>query len=67
MIRQFENTQFPKKANLDLLNDPAELALVKMLVTGLKLVESAANAHGPHRIAFTCDSCEQFSFTVECG
>ena len=35
VIRQFEkHSTFPKKANLDLLNDPAELALVKMLVIG---------------------------------
>ena len=53
VIRQFEkHSTFPKKANLDLLNDPAELALVKMLVTWPKLVESAATAHEPHRIAF---------------
>ena len=53
VIRQFEkHSTFPQKANLDLLNDPAELALVKMLVTWPKLVESAANAHEPHRIAF---------------
>ena len=53
VIRQFEkHSTFPKKANLDLLSDPAELALVKMLVTWPKLVESAATAHEPHRIAF---------------
>ena len=53
VIRQFEkHSTFPKKANLDLLNDPAELALVKMLVSWPKLVESAATAHEPHRIAF---------------
>ena len=51
--QQFEkDTAFPKKANLDLLTDPAELALVKMLVSWPKLVESAAIAHEPHRIAF---------------
>ena len=43
---------FSQKANLDLLTDPAELALVKMLVSWPKLVESAAIAHEPHRIAF---------------
>ena len=53
VIRQFEKeAAFPKKANLNLLTDPAELALVKMLVSWPKLVESAAIAHEPHRIAF---------------
>ena len=53
VIRQFEkNASFPKKANLDLLTDPAELNLVKMLVGWPKLVESAATTHEPHRIAF---------------
>ncbi len=53
VIRQFEKrAAFPRKANLDLLNDPAELALVKMIVSWPKLVESAARAHEPHRIAF---------------
>ena len=53
VIRQFEkNVTFPEIANLELLKDPAELSLVKMLVSWPKLVESAANAHEPHRIAF---------------
>jgi len=53
VIRQFEReASFPKKANLDLLTDPAELALVKMLVSWPKLVESAATVYEPHRIAF---------------
>ncbi len=53
VIRQFEkNGAIPKLANLDLLTDSAELALVKILVSWPKLVESAANAHEPHRIAF---------------
>ena len=53
VIRQFEkNASFPKKANLDLLTDPAELNLVKMLVGWPKLVRSAATTHEPHRIAF---------------
>ena len=42
----------PRFFLLDLLNDPAELALVKTLVSWPKLVESAATAHEPHRIAF---------------
>lgn len=53
VIRQFEkNAVIPEAANLDLLNDPAELALVKILVGWPKVVESAAAAHEPHRIAF---------------
>jgi arginyl-tRNA synthetase len=53
VIRQFEkDAAFPKKANLHLLTDPAELALVKMLVSWPKLVESAATSYEPHRSAF---------------
>jgi len=53
VIRQFEKDQvIPASANLDLISDPAELAVVKMLVGWPKLVESAAMAHEPHRIAF---------------
>jgi arginyl-tRNA synthetase len=53
VIRQFEkNATIPQTAKLDLLTDPAELMLVKMLVGWPKLVESAAVAHEPHRIAF---------------
>lgn len=53
VIRQFEK-KIPNSelVNLDLLTDPAELALVKILVSWPKLVESAANAYEPHRIAF---------------
>jgi len=53
VIRQFEKDQaIPTNADLDLISDPAELAVVKMLVGWPKLVESAAMAHEPHRIAF---------------
>ena len=53
VIRQFEkNATLPERANLDLLIDPAELDLVKLLVGWPKLVESAASAFEPHRIAF---------------
>ena len=53
MIRQFEkNAVVPETANLDLLTTPNEMVLVKMLVGWPKLVESAAVAHEPHRIAF---------------
>ena len=53
VIRQFEKDRtIPETANLNLITDPAELAVVKMLVGWPKLVESAASAHEPHRIAF---------------
>ncbi len=38
--------------SLDLITDPAELLLVKTLASWPKLVESAALAHEPHRVAF---------------
>jgi arginyl-tRNA synthetase len=40
------------RASLDRLGDPAELALVKQLAAWPRLVESAAEAHEPHRVAF---------------
>ena len=53
VIRQFEKDILNSElVNLDLLTDPAELALVKILVSWPKLVDSAAKAHEPHRIAF---------------
>ena len=53
VIRQFEkNAAVPEVANLNLLADPTELVLVKMLVGWPKLVESAAASREPHRIAF---------------
>lgn len=39
-------------ADLSLLKDEAEIALVKMMATYPRFVESAAEAHEPHRIAF---------------
>ncbi len=39
-------------ARLELLADPAELALIRQLAGWPRLVESAAEAHEPHRIAF---------------
>jgi arginyl-tRNA synthetase len=39
-------------ARLDLLSDPAELALIRQLAGWPRLIESAAEAHEPHRIAF---------------
>ena len=39
-------------APLDRLADPAELALTRLLASWPRIVESAADAHEPHRIAF---------------
>jgi arginyl-tRNA synthetase len=40
------------EAPLDQLADPAELALIRQLAAWPRLVESAAEAHEPHRVAF---------------
>src|SRR5262249_12538691 len=40
------------QADLKLLTDEAELALIKGLANWPRLVESAAEAHEPHRVAF---------------
>jgi arginyl-tRNA synthetase len=40
------------RAPLDPLSDPAELALIRELAGWPRVVESAAEAHEPHRIAF---------------
>lgn len=39
-------------ANLGRLTDPSELQLIKQLAQWPRLVESAATAHEPHRVAF---------------
>jgi arginyl-tRNA synthetase len=39
-------------ADLDRLSDPAELSLIKLLAQYPRLVEAAAKAHEPHRIAY---------------
>ena len=39
-------------APLDRLSDPIELALIRLLASWPRIVESAAEAHEPHRIAF---------------
>jgi arginyl-tRNA synthetase len=39
-------------ANLDLLTDPAELSLIRQIALFPRVVEAAAAAHEPHRIAF---------------
>ena len=41
-----------ENADLNLLQDEGEIALVKMMATYPRFVESAAEAHEPHRIAF---------------
>jgi arginyl-tRNA synthetase len=40
------------EANLALLSDPAELALIRLLAGWPRMVENAAEAHEPHRPAF---------------
>lgn len=39
-------------APLDLLRDPAEMALIRQMASFPRLIETAAEAHEPHRIAF---------------
>ncbi|HTQ34864.1 MAG TPA: arginine--tRNA ligase [Stellaceae bacterium] len=39
-------------ARLDLLSDPVELALIRLLAGWPRMVDSAAEAHEPHRVAF---------------
>ena len=41
-----------RQAPLDRLSDPTELALIRQLAGWPRLVEGAAEAHEPHRIAF---------------
>lgn len=40
------------QADLTRLTDPAELALIRVLAGWPRLIESAAEAHEPHRVAF---------------
>lgn len=40
------------KAPLARLTDPAELALIKLMAAWPRLIETAAEAHEPHRVAF---------------
>jgi arginyl-tRNA synthetase len=40
------------EAQLDRLTDPSEIALIRLLAGWPRLVEAAAEAHEPHRIAF---------------
>jgi arginyl-tRNA synthetase len=46
------NIEVLAQADLNLLTDEAELALIKALANWPRLVESAAEAHEPHRVAF---------------
>ena len=39
-------------AELGLLTDPAELEIIKIMASWPRLVESAAEAHEPHRVAY---------------
>jgi arginyl-tRNA synthetase len=39
-------------ANLELLSDPVELALMRQIALYPRVVEAASTAHEPHRIAF---------------
>ena len=47
-----ERLAFLGNANLARLDDPAELALMKQLALYPRVIEAAALAHEPHRIAF---------------
>ncbi len=40
------------KVSLSRLTDPAELSLIKLMAGWPRLIESAAEAHEPHRVAF---------------
>ncbi|ESR23538.1 arginine--tRNA ligase [Lutibaculum baratangense] len=50
----FPEVTFPlsEAADLDLLEDPAELALIRQISTFPRTIEQAALAHEPHRVAF---------------
>jgi arginyl-tRNA synthetase len=39
-------------ANLALLSDPTELSLIRQLASWPRIINSAAEAHEPHRVAF---------------
>ena len=46
------STDALKKADFSVLNDPGEMAILKKLAQWPRLIESAAGAHEPHRVAF---------------
>jgi arginyl-tRNA synthetase len=45
-------TNLVETANLDRLSDPTELALMRQIALYPRVIEAAATAHEPHRIAF---------------
>ena len=47
-----ERAKFVRSAPLDRLDDPGELGLMRRLALYPRLIEAAAEAHEPHRIAF---------------
>ena len=47
-----DTLELVEAANLELLSDPAELALMRHIALYPRAVEAAAAAHEPHRIAF---------------
>ncbi len=47
-----QKSEVPEEASLERLTAPAELALIKLLVSWPRMVVSAASTHEPHRIAF---------------
>src|SRR3954451_18796518 len=47
-----QRAAFLAQAAVELLDDPAELALMKKISAFPRLVEAAAGAHEPHRVAF---------------
>jgi arginyl-tRNA synthetase len=46
------SVQALEKANLSILKDPGEIDLVKRLAAFPRLIDGAASAHEPHRLAF---------------
>jgi arginyl-tRNA synthetase len=48
----FSDPAFLDAASLELLADPAELTLMRRIALYPRMVETAAAAHEPHRIAF---------------
>jgi arginyl-tRNA synthetase len=51
-LTEAERVEFLKNARLERLDDPAELGLIRRLAAYPRMIEAAAMAHEPHRIAF---------------
>jgi arginyl-tRNA synthetase len=51
-LTEAERVEFLKNARLERLDDPAELGLMRRLAAYPRMIEAAAMAHEPHRIAF---------------